>query len=224
MGDPSDAMRSKGLHMGYYYSLYQWYNPLWLEDKPHYSRDHIFPQFKDMVTHYKLDIISSDGEWDQTSDEWHSPERLAWLFNDSSVRENVVVNDRWGSDTRHKHGGYWTTEYTSGMSDLSHPWEENRGMGFSFGFNRAEDLKDYHTGRELVIMLADIVSRGGNLLFDIGPNADGTIPIIMEERLHEIGDWLNSNCDAIYAYPALEVHPPVERRRSSQSRLQRRFQ
>jgi alpha-L-fucosidase len=84
------------------------------------------------------------------------------------------------------------------MGDNSHPWEENRGIGFSFGFNRAEQLKDYHTGRELVIMLVDTVSRGGNLLLDIGPNADGTIPIIMEERLHEIGSWLKINGDAIY--------------------------
>jgi alpha-L-fucosidase len=114
------------------------------------------------------------------------------------VKDVVVVNDRWGSETRHKHGGYWTTEYTSGMSDMSHPWEENRGIGFSFGYNRAEQLKDYHTGRELIIMLVDTVSRGGNLLLDIGPAADGTIPVVMEERLHEIGSWLKVNGDAIY--------------------------
>jgi len=49
-----------------------------------------------------------------------------------------------------------------------------------------------------VIMLTDIVSRGGNLLLDIGPAADGTIPVIMQQRLHEIGDWLKVNGDAIY--------------------------
>jgi alpha-L-fucosidase len=198
MNDLSEAVRGKGLHMGYYYSLYEWYNPIWLKDKPRYTREHMFPQFKDMVTHYKPDIVFGDGEWEQTSAEWHSPELLAWLYNDSPVKDVVVVNDRWGSDTRHQHGGYWTTEYTPGMSDMSHPWEENRGIGFSFGFNRAEHLKDYHTGRELVIMLVDTVSRGGNLLLDIGPGADGTIPIIMEERLHEIGTWLKINGDAIY--------------------------
>ncbi len=113
----------------------------------------MIPQFKDVVTRYKPSIIFSDGEWEMPSSEWHSPELLAWLFNESPVKDDVVINDRWGKDTRHKHGGYCTTEYTPGMSRLDHPWEESRGMGFSYGYNRAERLEDYHTGRELVIML-----------------------------------------------------------------------
>ena len=76
----------------------------------------MIPQFKDVVTRYKPDIIFSDGEWDLTSAEWHTSELLAWLFNESPVKDDVVINDRWGKDTRHKHGGYWTTEYTPGMS------------------------------------------------------------------------------------------------------------
>ncbi|MBV8819568.1 MAG: alpha-L-fucosidase [Acidobacteriaceae bacterium] len=198
LGDLSTAVRRHNLKAGIYYSLYEWYNPLWLSDKPRYISEHMTPQFKDVVTRYRPSVIFSDGEWDLTSAEWHSPELLAWLFNESPAKDDVVVNDRWGKDTRHKHGGYWTTEYTPGMSGMEHAWEENRGMGFSYGYNRAERLQDYHSGRELVLMLADLVSRGGNLLLDIGPAADGTIPVLMEERLLQIGDFLKVNGDAIY--------------------------
>jgi alpha-L-fucosidase len=205
LGDLTAAGRAKGLRMGFYYSLYEWYNPLYLADKTRYVAEHMTPQFKDVVTRYKPSIIFSDGEWDMPSSQWHTPELLAWLFNESPVKDEVAINDRWGKDTRHKHGGYWTTEYTPGMSDITHAWEESRGMGFSYGYNRAERLDNYHTGRELVILLTDIVSRGGNLLLDIGPAADGTIPVIMEERLLEIGSWLKVNGEAIYGTKPVKV-------------------
>lgn len=200
--DLTEAGRQKGLQMGIYYSLYEWYNPVWLSDKQRFVTEHLFPQFKDVVNHVKPAIIFSDGEWELTSAEWHSPELLAWLYNDSPVADHVVVDDRWGKDTRHKHGGYYTTEYTSGMQEAAHPWEESRGMGYSYGYNRMETLRDYHTGRQLVLMLIDIVSRGGNLLLDIGPRADGHIPVVMEERLVQIGDWLRPNGEAIYGTSA----------------------
>lgn len=202
--DLMEAGRQKGLHMGIYYSLYEWYNPLWLTNKQKYVTDHLFPQFKDVVTHAKPAIIFSDGEWELTSAAWRAPELLAWLFNESPVADSVVIDDRWGSDTRHKHGGYYTTEYTSGMQQSGHPWEESRGMGYSYGYNRAETLADYHSSRQLTLMLIDIVSRGGNLLLDIGPRADGMIPVVMEERLTEIGNWLRPNGEAIYGTTALK--------------------
>jgi alpha-L-fucosidase len=198
LGDLTEAVRKRSLRMGYYYSLYEWYNPLYLYDKPKYVQEHMFPQFKDLVTKYKPSIIFSDGEWDLPSAEWRSPELLAWLFNESPVKDEVVINDRWGKDSRHKHGGYWTTEYTPGMAGNAHAWEESRGMGFSYGYNRAERLEHYHTSRQLVTMLVDIVSRGGNFLLDIGPDADGTIPVVMEQRLVEMGQWLAVNGEAIY--------------------------
>jgi len=196
------AGRAKGLQMGIYYSLYEWYNPIWLSDKKRFVSEHLFPQFKDVVNHSKPAIIFSDGEWELPSDEWRSVELLAWLFNESPVADSVVIDDRWGKETRHKHGGYYTTEYTSGMQQSSHPWEESRGIGFSYGYNRNEILSDYHTDRQLVLMLIDIVSRGGNLLLDIGPRADGGIPVVMEERLKQMGDWLRPNGEAIYATQA----------------------
>ena len=180
-GDLAAAVRAHGLKMGYYYSLYEWYNPLWLSDKPKYIAEHMTPQFKDLVTRYKPSIIFSDGEWDMDSKAWKSEELLAWLYNESPVKDQVIVDDRWGKDTRHKHGGYYTTEYAAGMKDASHAWEESRGMAYSYGYNRAEAIDDYRTGRELIMILVDLVSRGGNFLLDIGPTADGRINLSLTE-------------------------------------------
>lgn len=199
LGDLTTEVRKRGLQMGFYYSLYEWYNPLWLKDRKRYVTEHMHPQFKDVVTKYKPSIIFSDGEWDMPGEDWKAPELLAWLFNESPVRENVVINDRWGKGARHKHGGYFTTEYTAGLEDATKPWEESRGMGFSYGYNRAEQIGHYRSDREMILMLIDLVSRGGNLLLDIGPTADGRIPVIMQERLLQIGRWLKTNGDAIYS-------------------------
>lgn len=198
LGDLSTAVRNAGLKMGFYYSLYEWYNPLWVTDRKLYVEKHMTPQFKDVVTRYKPSIIFSDGEWDMPAEDWKSPELLAWLYNDSPVKDEVIVNDRWGKGARHHHGGYYTTEYGAGMPDATHPWEENRGMGFSYGYNRSEPLENYRTGQELVWMFADLVARGGNLLLNVGPMADGRIPEIMQQRLLELGDWLTVNGEAIY--------------------------
>jgi alpha-L-fucosidase len=198
MRELADATRARGMKFGFYYSLYEWFNPLWLADRPRYVSEHIIPQFKDVVTRYEPAIIFSDGEWDLDSKAWRSEELLAWLFNESPSREEVVINDRWGRDSRHRHGGYWTTEYAAGLANDAHPWEESRGMAFSYGLNRAERIDHYKTAREFILVLVDLVSRGGNLLLDIGPDADGTIPPLMEQRLLEIGDWLRVNGEAIY--------------------------
>ncbi len=198
LGDLGEAVRAAGLKMGFYYSLYEWYNPLWLADRELYVDEHMIPQFQDVVTRYEPSIIFSDGEWDMPAENWKSEELLAWLYNESPVKDDVIVNDRWGKGARHHHGGYFTTEYGAGMPDASHPWEENRGMGFSYGYNRNEPLENYRTGKELIWMFADLVARGGNLLLNVGPRADGKIPEIMVQRLYELGDWLAVNGEAIY--------------------------
>jgi alpha-L-fucosidase len=205
LGDLTNAVRDKGLKMGYYYSLYEWFNPLWQNDKKRFVNDHLFPQFKDLVTKYKPSIIFSDGEWDLPDSTWRSPELLAWLFNEAPVGKEVVVNDRWGSNTRQINSStYTTSEYGSGM-DPNIVWEENQGIGHSYGYNRNEQLDDYKSSHDLILMLCDIVSRGGNLLLDIGPDADGTIPVIMQQRLIDIGDWLKINGAAIYETEAFKI-------------------
>jgi len=203
-GDLSAAVKKSGLHMGFYYSLYEWYNPIYLNDFPAYVDQHMIPQMKDLVTRYTPDILWTDGEWEKSSKDWKSEEFLSWLFNDSPVKDNIVVNDRWGSETRSKHGGFYTTEYgligdKEGIDNsVPHPWEECRGIGTSFGYNRMEGLSDYSSAEQLMKLLISTVAAGGNLLLDIGPASDGTIPVIMQQRLLELGKWLKTNGEAIY--------------------------
>ncbi len=210
LGDLVKAVRKKDLRIGFYYSLYEWYNPVYNSNINDYVDNHFIPQFQDVVTRYKPDIIFADGEWDYTSKVWKTPQLLAWLFNDSPVGKNVVINDRWGSECRGVHGGYFTTEYgdvNANMSEqfMKRGWEENRGIGFSFGYNRHEDISDYQTAESLVHMLVEIVSKGGNFLLDIGPTADGRIPVIMQERLLQMGKWLQVNGEAIYSSRPYQV-------------------
>jgi alpha-L-fucosidase len=202
-GDLIEAVRDEGLRMGYYYSLYEWYSPLYKSDVNKYVDQHMIPQMKDLVTSYKPDILWTDGEWDHPHEVWKSTEFLAWLYNESPVKDDVVVNDRWGKSTRGKHGGIYTTEYDlvhEGVmtETLAHPWEECRGIGGSFGYNRNENLESYSTSEELVHILIDKVARGGNLLLNVGPTADGRIPVIQQQRLKDMGDWLKVNGEAIY--------------------------
>jgi alpha-L-fucosidase len=204
-GDLIKAVHAAGLRMGFYYSLYEWFNPLYREDVNRYVAEHMLPQIKDLVTRYKPDIVWSDGEWDHSSETWRSTEFLAWLFNESPAPKDVVVNDRWGKETRGKNGGFFTTEYgqihwgqTPDEKFLQRCWEECRGMGASFGYNRNEDISDYKEASELIRLLIEVISKGGNLLLDIGPTADGRIPVIMQERLLQIGDWLKVNGEAVY--------------------------
>lgn len=203
-GDLTNAVKASGLHMGFYYSLYEWYNPMYKKDLPKYVSDHMIPQMKDLVNRYHPDMLWTDGEWEITSDQWKSTEFLSWLYNDSPVKESIVVNDRWGKDTRGKHGGFYTTEYDIDGDQAvkreksGRPWEECRGIGGSFGYNRNENLEDYESSESLIRILIDKVSRGGNLLLNVGPTADGRIPVIMQQRLKDVGDWLAINGEAIY--------------------------
>lgn len=216
LGDLTKAVKAKGLKMGYYYSLYEWFNPLCKpETIDRYVDEHMLPQMKDLVTRYQPDVLWGDGQWDYPSTTWKMPQFMAWLFNESSVKDSIVINDRWGKETWGEHGGYLTVEYGNlkdkmvDMKTIAKPWEECKGMGYSFGYNRNENLEDYASSEQLVHDLIHKVALGGNLLLNIGPTAEGTIPVIMQQRLSDIGAWLRVNGDAIYGTRKWEKAPVV---------------
>lgn len=197
VGELFEALRKTSVKPGLYYSLYEWFNPLWKQDRNRYAFEHALPQLHDLVTRYQPWVLWADGDWEETPETWRSAQFLAWLYNQSPVRDRIATNDRWGSGTHFQHGGFYTPEYQPELA-FEHPWEESRGMGYSYGYNRAENAADYNSVQALILHLIDKVARGGNFLLDVGPDAYGKIPPIMQERLLEIGRWLAINGEAIY--------------------------
>ena len=96
------------------HSLFEWFNPLYLADKEsnftssEFVDQKIYKELLDLVTKYKPSVIWSDGDWEANSEYWKSKEFLAWLYNDSPVKDTVVTNDRWGTDAQCAHGDYLT--------------------------------------------------------------------------------------------------------------------
>ncbi|CAG2231744.1 FUCA [Mytilus edulis] len=102
------------LRFGLYHSLFEWFNPLFLKDKENNFTTQDFvkmksmPELYELVNRYKPEVIWSDGSGEAPDSYWMSKEFIAWLYNDSPVKDTVVVNDRWGRGDICRHGGYLT--------------------------------------------------------------------------------------------------------------------
>ncbi|KAJ8319224.1 hypothetical protein KUTeg_004315 [Tegillarca granosa] len=206
VGDLATAVRKKSLHFGMYHSLFEFYNPLYLQDKANHFKTQTFvenkamPELYEIVNKYKPEVIWSDGDWEAKDTYWNSTNFLAWLYNESPVKDTVVTNDRWGSNTRCKHGGFWNCNdrFNPGKI-IAHKWENCMTVDKqAWAYRRDVDLNDFYTIEELLGVLAETISCGGNLLLNVGPTADGRIVPIFEERLRQMGKWLEVNGEAIY--------------------------
>ena len=102
------------------------------------------------------------------------------------------------------HWDFRTSEYEAGSEKEAEPgWENCRGIGFSFGYNRVEDERQILSGRQLACHLTDVVSRGGRLLLNVGPTAEGEIPELQQKSLQSLGRWMAEVGDVIRAsHPA----------------------
>ena len=220
-GELTEAVRKKGLKMGFYYSLPEWTSPLhrWYEDPDEniteYVDTHMIPQFKELIAKYKPTILFTDGEWRNTAEQWHATELISWYYN--TVGSDAIVNDRWGSGQQH---GFRTPEYSAGITLTDRPWAECRGLGRSFGLNRNEPLENYLTSDELIRHFAVLVAAGGGMTLNVGPAADGKIPLLQQERLLDLGKWLETNGEAIYStrpYKKFYEMKPVKVERTDQA-------
>lgn len=202
----AEEIRKRDIKFGLYYSLTEWTNPLyrWTVDTnisiDNYVEKHLIPQFKELVDEFKPSVIFSDGDWDFNHKSFRSNEMVQYYYD--VVGEEGIVNDRWGIGFNH---GYATPEYSSGIMDKNRPWAECRGMSRSFALNRNADLESYLTSEDLIKHFARLVAAGGGLTINVGPSADGKIPLLQQERLLDLGKWIEINEEAIYGSQVFET-------------------
>lgn len=197
------AARTAGLKIGFYYSLLDWYHPDFGANMPRFVEDCVFRQVRELCTQYgEIDCLWFDGEWDYPAEVWRAPELVGMI---RQLQPNALVNDRIGKGERGVTtlSDFYTREQPSEVNvampferQQPFPWEACVTIGDYWQYS----VKDgnYKSAADLVRLLVDVVSRGGNLLLNVGPTPDGVIPEHLLERLHGIGAWMKVNGDAIY--------------------------
>ena len=212
-----DAARRHGLRAGLYYSGgLDWT----FEERPVRGYMDVYstivqdPDFVGYVTGHWRELIerfAPEVLWNDIG----SPRSmdLPSLFADYyEAVPDGVVNDRWGqrlperepgpgehiNPPHSRHHDFTTPEYATYEALTAQKWEASRGIGQSYGYNQAELADDHLSVTELVHLLVDIVSKNGNLLLNVGPRADGTIPRLQLQRLEGLGAWLATNGEAIF--------------------------
>ncbi|MFN0094634.1 MAG: alpha-L-fucosidase [Dehalococcoidia bacterium] len=210
MGEFAAAARAKGIRFGLYYSGgidWLWHDQLVrsmadlgaaIPRDPEYAA-YAFAHWRELVERYQPDVLWNDIYMPGTR------EALADLFAEYyAAHPDGVINDRWkvrggphGMESMAPHD-FTTPEYETASTIRAKKFECVRGIGYSFGYNRDEGDDDYQKPRDLIHALIDIVSKGGNLLLNAGPMADGTIPALQRQRLEALGAWLASSGGGIY--------------------------
>jgi alpha-L-fucosidase len=199
VGDLTAAVDREGMKMGLYYSGgYDWtFNTGPIETAADYQAvkpetaaygAYAFAQIHELMEKYHPWLLWNDIDWPKTG---RALEVEADYYN---AMPEGVIDDRFGI----KHADFTSPEYAKVDQISEKKWEECRGLGRSFGYNRAEGEAETIAPGELIALLVDIVSKNGNLLLDVGPEADGTIPPVQMERLEALGAWLRQNGEAIY--------------------------
>jgi alpha-L-fucosidase len=215
IGELATATRDAGLRFGVYYSGgLDWsvtdLPPIEAQAHVHGLRpnDAAYAAYaalhvRDLIDRYRPDVLWNDIEWPDAGK--HDRELgLYQLFERFyATVPDGVVNDRWGNT----HWDYRTSEYQFSLAneDLAHAWENNRGIGMSFGYNQVEDEAHSLSGAGIVAHLVDVVSRGGNLLLNVGPTADGRIPDLQRRALEELAGWMAVNAEAVHEARPVEV-------------------
>ncbi|MEZ4840308.1 MAG: alpha-L-fucosidase [Flavobacteriaceae bacterium] len=196
-----EAIRNEGLKFGLYYSLIDWSNdnyPNFLRNEKRYENDEKrwqkfvtfnFNQIGEITENYKPDLVWFDGDWEFNAEQWKAKEIRELLL---TKLPTTIINSRLQG-----YGDYATPE--QGLPIVkpeSNYWELCLTMNDSWGYQGRDT--NYKSVNQIIRILVDCISMGGNLLLDIGPKADGTIPEEQVKILKGLGRWTSKHKEAIY--------------------------
>ncbi|HEY7031997.1 MAG TPA: alpha-L-fucosidase [Thermomicrobiales bacterium] len=220
-----DAFRAAGILVGFYFSLSDWHHPDYpieivepqqrhwrppsgqtpnaprsiASDPARWERYLAFThgQVRELCENYgEIDLFWFDGDWEHTAAEWRSAELVAMI---RALQPGAIVNNRLGGFGSFDPGlgDYGTPELFVPVDPPETPWETCLTINETWAYNPHD--RAYKSSRELVTTLAEVASKGGNLLLNVGPTPEGTIPPEFSSRLRTIGHWLEGNREAIFA-------------------------
>jgi len=201
------ALRNNNLKVGIYYSLPDWSSELYthhtkkinrykIKDDPkrwNKFKDYFQGQLKELSKKYNPDVWWFDGDWEHNEQEWEVQKVKKMLLSKNS---NTIFNSR----LRQK-GDYETPEQGLPIhKPKAKYWELCMTMNESWGYQHSDT--HYKSSQQIIDIFVDCISKGGNLLLDIGPKADGTIPAEQVQILKDLGRWTKKHGDAIYGTEA----------------------
>jgi alpha-L-fucosidase len=215
LGPLSSSMKKAGIPLGFYYSIMDWHHPdylprrAWETDRSakgaDFGRymDFAVSQLKELVTKYDPAVLWFDGEWEHSNEEQRAFAIGKMLLG---LKPALLINDRLFQRAP-GFGDFGTPENyvpATGVRNpdgTPRPWEACTTMNWNgWGYNRTET--EFHSATQLIRQLIEIVSKGGNLLLNVGPQPDGRIQADFVARLKRMGEWLKTNGEAIYGTTA----------------------
>jgi alpha-L-fucosidase len=212
VGEYVEAARAEGMHVGFYYSLMDWHHPdgaRCAEDESARRRfvDYTHGLLHELLSNYgKIDVLWYDVAWPLDAEGWESEKMNNMVF---SLQPDIIVNNRNKLD-----GDFSTPEQKIEAESHGRAWESCMTLNDSWGFQRADD--NWKSARTVIRNLITCSRDGGNYLLNIGPMPDGSVPPESTKILTEVGRWVQSGAETIYA------SDPCQPRRSNYASFTRK--
>jgi alpha-L-fucosidase len=224
LAELSAACKKHGIKFGTYYSLIDWHHPSQLPNadakggwekwgqismKPGRKQEYVTymkNQIKELIEKYDTELMWFDGDWAT----WWTPEDGDDLYRYiRTLKPSIIINNRVSKRGTFKYD-YGTPENFTPGSALKHYWEACWTMNKTWGYSKYD--KQWKSDQVLVQKLVDIASKGGNLLLNVGPKADGVIQQEAYTGLNALGRWMQVNSESIYGTQTSAVTAPLHTR------------